>query len=162
MRNYGGYPWFNYRCSYLSYGLSIITHILDIQNARQLRIHNELHYEYPWIELWISIFELWIVIIELWVALTAMHWGHCIFKRHSPIVQLWLSIIQLWTSIIVVNFGYPSLLTLVHNSVTNIHNWIMENPYWIMDIHYWIYILITIIESNWKFATPSYIYDIPN
>ena len=33
MRNYG-YPWFNSRCSYLSYGLSILTHIMDVMELR--------------------------------------------------------------------------------------------------------------------------------
>ena len=108
--------------------------------------------------------DIWVMDIHNWIMGSincVMHRNHCIFKRHSPINKLWISIIQLWISIIVVNFGYPSLLTLVHNSAMNIHNWIMDNPflyhgYPLLNIYFNIH--------NWiklKFCN-TILYRIPN
>ena len=84
------------------------------------------------VESWISIFELWIFIIELWIALTVQ----CIELIASLTTFTHNSHAYPW--LIVVNFGFPSLLTLEHNSVTNIHNWIMDTPIelWISIIEY--------------------------
>ena len=61
------------------------------------------------IDIWVMDIHNWIMGVINW----AMYWDHCIFNDIHPKY----------------NYGYPSLLTLVHNSVTNIHNWIMDTPY---------------------------------
>ena len=69
--------------------------------------------------------DIWVMDIHNWIMggiNWAMYWDHCIFNDIHPKY----------------NYGYPSLLTLVHYSVTNIHNWIMDTIYWIMDIHSYV------------------------
>ena len=62
--------------------------------------------------------------IELWVALTGQY------------IEIIASFNDIHPNY---NYGYPSLLTLAHNSVANIHNWIMDTPYWIVDIHSYVF-----------------------
>ena len=142
-----GYSEFSYGYGYHNFELWAAIHrwasVFTI-----IRFWHSIH-SHPWLKkrkLWKSLLQSWIswwddaslVDIDIWVMDIhnwimsginwAMYWDHCISNDIHPKN----------------NNGYPSLLTLVHNSVTNIHNWIMDTP-----IELWISIHMYFNIQNW-------------